>query len=191
MKKYVALVVALLTLIAASIAGATGSDQGKRTTPPVCIAKFNGAPSVVWRGKRLGTEWDGVVRSVAATHPCRSYERRGLGLPVTATATPPAPKGTPAPATPGPAGPQGPAGAQGPKGDPGVAGAQGPKGDTGAPGPKGDQGPAGKDGKDGKDGLGNGYVYACVSNGGSLQLDVNGQPCDNAGHQPIKLVVVQ
>jgi hypothetical protein len=65
-------------------------------------------------------------------------------------------------------------------------------GATGATGP---QGPAGKDGTNGtngKDGagLGNGTIQVCVSNGGSLQMDVNGQPCDNQGHTPITLVVV-
>jgi hypothetical protein len=67
----------------------------------------------------------------------------------------------------------------------------GAKGDTGAVGPQGPAGPPGKDGKDGHDGLGNGIIFACVSSGGSLQLDVNGKPCDNEGHQPIKLVVVK
>jgi len=98
----------------------------------------------------------------------------------------------------GAAGPAGPAGTQGPQGDVGCvvrkigvfyqqgvvfcpAGPQGPKGD---PGPQGPAGPAGQDG------LGNGVIYACVSNGGTLQIDVNGQPCDNQGHMPLKMVVV-
>lgn len=184
MRKYVMLVLALFTLVGAGIAGA---DQGKRTTPPVCIAKFNGASSVVWRGQRLGTEWDGVVRSVAFNHPCRAYERRGLGLAVATSPT--TPKGAPAPGTPspGPAGPAGPAGAKGDKGDTGATGA---KGETGSAGATGATGPAGPAGSNGTDGLGNGVIYACVSNGGTLQLDVNGKPCDNEGHQPLKLVVV-
>jgi hypothetical protein len=96
-------------------------------------------------------------------------------------------------------GERGPAGESGAKGDTGATGAPGPKGDTGAtgaagpPGAKGDTGPAGPTGPQGPagtDGIGNGTIQACVSNGGTLQLDVNGQPCDNQGHQPITLVVV-
>lgn len=69
----------------------------------------------------------------------------------------------------------------------GLTGAAGAKGDTGA---RGASGPAGPQGPPGADGLGNGVIYACVSQGGSLQLNVNGQPCDNEGHLPLKLVVV-
>lgn len=73
-------------------------------------------------------------------------------------------------------------GAQGPQGDPGAPGEQGP------PGPPGPPGPAGPPGS----GLGNGTLLVCVSNGGSLQLDVNGQNCaDNHGHTTVyELVVV-
>lgn len=104
----------------------------------------------------------------------------------------------------GPAGPQGP---QGPKGDIGCtvrqigvfyrpdvafcpAGPQGPKGEKGDAGAVGPAGPAGPAGPVGAPGLGNGVIYACVSNGGTLQIDANGQPCDNQGHMPLKLVVV-
>lgn len=83
----------------------------------------------------------------------------------------------------GPAGAQGATGAQGPKGDPGATGAQG------ATGPAGPTGPQGLPGKDGS-GLGNATLQVCVSNGGTLQLDVNGQPCDNQGHQPITIVII-
>lgn len=96
------------------------------------------------------------------------------------------------PAGTGTPGPQGPAGPAGPKGDTGATGPQGPAGQdgaTGPAGPAGPQGPAGPPGQNGTDGLGNGVIYACVSNGGTLQLDVNGKPCDNQGHMPIKLVV--
>lgn len=72
---------------------------------------------------------------------------------------------------------------RGKRGLPGTPGATGPQGPAGPAGP---QGPPGQNGT----GLGNGVIYACVSQGGSLQLDVNGQPCDNKGHMPIELVVV-
>lgn len=175
-KLWLVIGLAILALVAATFASA---DQGRRTTPPICIAKFNGSSSVVWRGQKLGTLWDGVVRSVSAKTPCRSYERRGLGLPVVGT-----------PGTPGPAGPQG------SKGDTGATGPVGPQGATGAvgpAGPKGDKGDTGAPGKDGSSGLGNGFVYACVSNGGTVQLNVNGQPCgDNNGHTTqLKLVIVK
>jgi hypothetical protein len=79
----------------------------------------------------------------------------------------------------GPQGLVGPTGPAGPKGDAGATGAAGPKGDTGATGPTG---PAG--------GLGTGTIIACVSNGGTVQFNVNGQPCgDNQGHTQITLVV--
>lgn len=91
----------------------------------------------------------------------------------------------------GPAGPSGAAGAKGDKGDTGAAGATGAPGATGPAGPAGQTGAQGPTGPPGEAGLGNAVIYACVSNGGSLQLNVNGQPCDNAGHQPLKLVVVR
>lgn len=128
---------------------------------------------------------------------CLINSRGKRGLPGTPGAT--GPQGPAGPA--GSAGAVGPAGPQGPKGDTGATGAQGPKGDPGAPGetgatgpagPQGPAGPAGPQGPPGQNGtgLGNGVIYACVSQGGSLQLDVNGQPCDNKGHMPIELVVV-
>jgi len=80
----------------------------------------------------------------------------------------------------GPAGPMGPAGAQGPQG------LAGPKGATGAAGPAGPQGPQGPPGPPAQGQV----LLVCVSSGGSLQADVNGQPCDNQGHMPIKLLVV-
>lgn len=92
---------------------------------------------------------------------------------------------------PGSAGASGAAGAKGDKGEPGTAGATGAPGGTGPAGPTGTTGPQGPTGLPGTPGLGDGVIYACVSNGGSLQLNVNGQPCDNAGHQPLKLVVVR
>jgi hypothetical protein len=95
----------------------------------------------------------------------------------------------------GPAGATGPAGPAGPPGTPGDGGSgiPGPAGPAGPPGPAGTpgvDGVNGTNGADGTNGIGNGVIYACVSNGGTLQVDVNGQPCDNQGHQPIELVVV-
>jgi hypothetical protein len=61
------------------------------------------------------------------------------------------------------------------------------KGETGATGPAGPAGPAGKDGA----GLGNKVIEVCVSQGGTLQMSVHGQPCGhNQGHEKIKIVVV-
>jgi hypothetical protein len=74
---------------------------------------------------------------------------------------------------------------RGPKGSPGQPG---PRGAVGPAGPRGPRGPAGEDAQDG--GLGNGTIEVCVSQGGSLQMNVHGQPCDNEGHLPITLVVV-
>lgn len=79
-------------------------------------------------------------------------------------------------------------GAPGPTGPAGPSGAAGPAGPAGPGGPSGPTGPSGKDGTSG---IGDGFIYACVSQGGSLQLNVNGQPCDNNGHLPIKLVIVK
>jgi hypothetical protein len=169
MKKYVITLFVLLALFGASFAGATSSDQGRRLAGPFCVGKAWVKPLHVG-GNKISRA--GVVRSVALTEKCQVTEIRkvGLAVPDPDEASPGTPKGTPAPG-PGTAGPAG------PKGD---------KGDTGS------QGVAGKDGKNGKDGLGDGFVYACVSNGGSVQLNVNGQPCgDNQGHTQIKLVVVQ
>ncbi len=40
-------------------------------------------------------------------------------------------------------------------------------------------------------GLGNDILEVCVSQGGTLQLNVHGHPCDNEGHLPIKIVIVK
>lgn len=207
MKKYlITLAVAVLAL-----AGGASADQGKRITPPVCIGKADLMPVYV-NGVKLHRA--GVVRAVAKNEPCGTDEIRRHGLPtknvtivkkVTIVKNVKPKAGAGAPGAPGakgetgaagPAGPAGPAGATGATGakgdtgatgDAGAAGAAGPKGDTGDAGPQGPTGPAGADGANG---LGDGVIYACVSAGGTLQLDVNGQPCDNEGHMPIKLVVV-
>ncbi len=104
----------------------------------------------------------GAIRSVARGQNCIRGEQRHLLLQLVRR-----PGAAGKPGVPGPGGIQG---IQGP------AGPQGSKGDTGAAG---------------KDGLGNAVIFACVSSGGSLQLDVNGKPCDNQGHMPLKLVVIQ
>lgn len=78
---------------------------------------------------------------------------------------------------------------KGDKGDPGTPGAPGAA--STVPGPQGPQGPQGPPGPAGT--ITGGYIiYACVSNGGSVQLNVNGQPCgNNQGHTQIKLLAVQ
>lgn len=165
-------------------------------------------PCRAWEDRKLGLAWPqipGPAGPAGATGPKGDTGAQGpkgdtgakgdtglQGIPGTAAA-----KGDKGDT--GATGATGPQGPQGPKGDPGSGncechGTPGPKGDPGPPGPqgpKGEQGPKGYPGKDGKDGLGNGIIYACVSMGGSLQLNVNGKPCDNHGHLPIKLVVVE
>lgn len=194
----------VLALAVVGVASGASADKGRRLAGPFCVGKANLTPFFV---KKVGwVSRAGVVRSVAVTEKCQRTEIRKFGVAV------PDPDENGGVTVAGPVGPQGPQGAQGPTGKTGAAGKdgaqgatgetgaqgeQGPKGDTGATGetgaagPAGPQGPAGPAGKDGADGLGNGVIYACVSHGGSLQLDVNGQPCDNEGHLPIKLVVVQ
>jgi hypothetical protein len=143
--------------------------RGRRLAGPFCVGKRNLRPLGSGQNSLRSILRAGVVRSVAVGQPCRPWEIRKFGLAIPDIDNLP----------PGPAGPQG------PKGDKGDTGA------TGATGAKGADGKNGTNGKDGKDGLGNAIIFACVSNGGSLQLDVNGQPCDNEGHQPLKLVVVK
>jgi hypothetical protein len=231
-----AAVLAALGVVAMSAAQSGSSqDKGRRLAGPFCVGKNNA-------GKNAG-----VVRSIAVTQRCRSYELRKLGIAVpdkdgdvvgvaagvagtTGATGPQGPKGdtgatgatgaqgqkgdtgaTDATGAQGPKGDTGATGATGPqgaKGEDGAAGATGAKGDTGATGPAGPQGPKGDTGASGPqgprgatgpqgpagpagtNGLGNGTIQVCVSNGGSLQMDVNGKPCDNEGHQPITLVVV-
>lgn len=217
MKHRSALIGAVLVavLIPAIAGGATSRDHGRRLAGPFCIGKPSLAPvtATTTFGQKVTVPRAGQVRSVAIGQTCRADENRRLGVavpdPDEGTGKPGArgPAGPPGPAgaagakgeqgVQGPVGPdgktgpqgtpgaQGPAGPAGPAGPPGPTGAKGDKGDTGAPGPQGPAGPAGSGG------IGDAVIYACVSNGGSLQLDVNGQPCDNAGHQPLKLVVVK
>lgn len=151
------------------------------------------------RGPICADRSTGLLRWILARQKCLSNEtrlliprgergKRGLsargpaGL-AGATGAAGAQGATGAVGTAGAKGDAGATGAQGVQGLPGEAGAQGVSGPTGATGPIG---PAGKDGS----GLGNATLKVCVSNGGTLQLDVNGQPCDNQGHQPITIVIV-
>lgn len=162
----------IVLLITVGIAGAASNDQGRRLTGPFCVGKSNLKTLGSTKDSRRAILRAGVVRSVAATRPCRPWENRKFGLPVSGT--------------PGPAGPPG------PKGDPGPPGpAGGSLGLIGPAGPKGDRGPAGPAGQNGQDGLGNDFIYACVSQGGSVQMNVNGKPCDNPGHTQLKLVIVK
>ncbi len=192
-----AAVLAALGVVAISAAQSShglNKDKGRRLSGPFCVGKNNA-------GKNAG-----VVRSIAATQKCRSYEIRKFGVAVTdddggvvgvAAGVAGGTGATGPQGAKGDRGATGAAGSQGAKGDTGATGAagpQGPKGDTGAtgaPGQQGATGPQGPVGPAGTNGPGNGTIKVCVSNGGTLQMDVNGQPCDNQGHQPITLVVVQ
>lgn len=171
----------IIAVFAATIIGATAALAAKpiqhqhyASFGPWCVSKH-----------------DGVMRAVRGIQPCKTGEVR-IGH-----------KRIPLDPIPGPRGPKGTTGAAGEKGDPGpvgangeagATGAQGPKGDAGAPGapgPAGPQGPKGDTGPQGEQGPAgtiNAHVYYfCVSQGGSLQQDVNGKPCDNNGHRPIEL----
>jgi hypothetical protein len=181
-----------MLLIAVGIAGAASNDQGRRLAGPFCVGKtflkpVNGSKATNSPVYTISVLRAGVVRSIARTQSCRPWEERKLGLAWPQIAGPAGP--------PGPAGPKGDTGPAGPKGDPGSpggpAGPAGPKGDTGPAGPAGPAGPKGDPGPAGKDGLGNGFIYACVSQGGSVQLNVNGKPCSNPGHVQLKLVIVK
>lgn len=173
--KWLLVAAVLAAVVLVGVASGATKDQGRRLAGPFCIGKRNLLPIGSQTSLRAVLR-AGVVRSVARTQPCRPWEDRKLGLAVSGPAGPA-----------GPPGPPGPAGA----GARGETGATGAKGDKGAQGEKGDKGAKGDTGAAGKDGLGNGIIYACVSQGGSLQLNVNGQPCDNAGHLPLKLVIVK
>lgn len=169
MKKHIWLI-ALAALILIPTALSASSDQGKRLAGPFCVGKPSLLPVFVHGTKVIRA---GAVRSVSVSEKCQGTELRKFGQPDNDEAT-----------------------------EGGAIGPQGPKGDTGAQGPAGKdgqsivgpEGPAGKDGADGKDGtngLGDIIVYACVSNGGAVQFNVNGQPCgENQGHTQIKLVGV-
>jgi Collagen triple helix repeat (20 copies) len=111
-------------LIMVGVAFSASGDQGRRLSGPFCIGKPNAGVNA------------GVVRSIAATQKCRSYEIRKFGV-----AVPHPERAAGAAPAPGPAGATGPAGA---KGDTGAVGAKGATGEQGAPG---------KDGKDGTNGV--------------------------------------
>ena len=200
MKFIIAVLTAVILMVgvtAASSAPIKKGDQGRRLAGPFCIGKHNlDSRKPVGVDPRLARVIGarailraGVVRSVARKDRCRPWEDRRLGLAV--------------PRIPGPRGPAGPKGNTGPQGPPGLAGGPpGPKGDPGPqgppgpaggpPGPKGDTGATGPAGPQGPPGsIANAqFIMVCVSMGGSLQMNVNGQPCDNQGHLPIKLVIV-
>ena len=84
------------------------NDKGRRLAGPFCVGKNNA-------GKNAG-----VVRSIAKTQKCRSYEIRKYGIAVPDNDA----TGTAA----GIAGATGPAGPQGAKGDTGATGPAGPQG---------------------------------------------------------------
>lgn len=206
MKKWFAVVVAIavasVVLLGTTAFGAS-SDQGRRLAGPFCVGKKNvrnlegNRLGTVRPGKtteRFGILRAGVVRSVAATQPCRPWENRKFGL-----ALPPN-SGTPGPRGPagerGPAGPAGPAGggsgSVGPQGPVGPAGPPGPAGGpAGPPGPQGIAGPQGAPGRDGS-GLGDRIKTLCVNpNGNSVKWGGDDGEFCNAGHEfVVKIVVV-
>jgi hypothetical protein len=147
-KTIIVLTLAIASLIVITTVSAAGGDQGRRLSGPFCIGKNDAGVNA------------GVVRSIAATQKCRSYEIRKFGVAVPHPES--AGKAVPGPAgSPGPAGPKGDAGASGAngkdglnglKGETGAQGAKGDKGDVGSPGPKGDPGEAGSQGVPGEAG---------------------------------------
>jgi hypothetical protein len=156
----------VLALIVVATATGASSDQGRRLAGPFCVGKANLSPFFV---KKVGwVSRAGVVRSVAVTEQCQSWELRKFGQPDNDAAT----EG----GVPGPAGPQG------PKGD------KGDKGDTGATGATGPAGPAGKDGTNGEGGDNDDVqqgLAVCASNGGNLKLCGG----DN-GHDPVGYLIL-
>src|SRR6185437_13841127 len=90
----------------------SNKDKGRRLSGPFCVGKHNA-------GKNAG-----VVRSIAATQKCRSYEIRKFGIAVPDADDNVVGVATGVSSTPGPKGDTGAAGATG------AAGPQGPKGDT-------------------------------------------------------------
>ena len=213
MKNKLMLLLAVSVAVAAvGTAGATTEntgpgDQGRALRGPFCIDNSDGTVHAVALGQKCMA---GQTAKTGVAVPCRSvtllknqtWRRtdifpclRGRGL--RGKQDPAGKDGKPGKDAVGTTGAQGPAG---PTGGPGPQGGPGPKGDKGdpgaastVPGPRGPEGPAGHDGEDGvdgHDGLGDGVIEVCVSQGGSLQMNVHGQPCDNEGHLPIKIVVV-
>ena len=134
MRKLWLLAIALVIAVPA-VATASSSDQGRRLAGPFCVGK-------VTAGKNAG-----IVRSIAVTRACRSYELRKVGVAVSGPAGPKGPQGDT-----GPQGVAGPKGEQGNDGSKGKTGATGPKGDTGATGSTGATGPTGATGATGATG---------------------------------------
>ena len=131
-----ALVVSVGVAFAANGAAPTG-DQGRRLSGPFCVGKPNAGANA------------GVVRSIAKTQTCRSYEIRKAGVAVPCASvtvnlvpTDPCLVVVSKPGAPGASGPQG---GQGAKGDTGAAGVAGKDGKNGENGVQGDTGAPGKD----------------------------------------------
>lgn len=195
----------VLALIVVATATGASSDQGRRLAGPFCVGKANLSPFFV---KKVGwVSRAGVVRSVAVTEQCQSWELRKFGQPDNDAAT----EG----GVPGPAGPQGDTGAAGKDGKSititstekteggttvtfsdgtsifvadGAPGPKGDKGDTGATGATGPAGPAGKDGTNGEGGDNDDVqqgLAVCASNGGNLKLCGG----DN-GHDPVGYLIL-
>ncbi len=170
MKRLIALAIVIVAaLVVVGFSQAYGSDQGRRLSGPFCVGKTNA-------GKDAG-----VVRSVAASQVCRSYEIRKFGVAVPCSTLTPSP--TSACTTgvgSGKAGADGSQGAQGEKGEKGDTGVTGATGPAGATGPKGDPGGL-------PDGVG--YVTLCISNGGNVKAEIGKHDCD-PGHDKVLAITV-
>lgn len=130
--RFAALVAALAAvLVVVSPVAAAPSDQGRRVTPPTCIAVTPKKAEALGTALPVGVV-PGTIRSVARKTACKPWERRGQGAPLPG-AVPAQAEVTPAiaPGPQGPAGPAGPPGAQGPAGADGAPGPQGPPGLSG------------------------------------------------------------
>jgi len=122
----------VLALVLTGVAAAAGGGTGpKRLAGPFCVGKPNAGVNA------------GVVRSVAKTQQCRSYEVRKYGVAVAGPIANGAPGVTGAVGATGATGAQGAPGSQGATGSQGAAGTDGKNGLDGAVGATGAAGPQG------------------------------------------------
>lgn len=183
---------ALVALVALSVAGIAAGRVGSREKPKIITKVVHKWCYFV--DKRSGQTYgdvSGNPRAAAVKHaePSGAFiaYRYCLEQKPGKTGAQGVKGDTGAAGAPGARGPQGIAGAAGKDGAAGAVGATGPAGPQGATGAQGPTGPAGADGS----GLGDATLDVCVSNGGTLQANVNGQPCgENQGHTSYKLVIV-
>lgn len=202
MYRVIAVIFAALVVCGVALAGSSKQEvrpgiiaiAGRGVVGPVCADRGNGIMHFIRLPQKCHAGqtrlyWRLKLRSLRGPRGFRGPIGPAGPAGATGAQGPVGPQG--APGTPGgPPGPQGPIGPAGPKGATGATGAQG---SPGAQGPIGPVGPKGETGAQGPPGsiTGTDILLVCVSNGGTLQLDVNGQPCDNQGHMPIKLLVLK